>query len=417
MSAQEKRDTSSLFWPRNRLGFSVPYQIFIDPQFYELEQKKLFRGPIWNFVGLEAEVPNAGDFKTTKLGETPVILVRDKDSKLNVLQNRCAHRGALVCRELRGNSRRLQCVYHQWTYDLGGKLRGVPFQAGIEGKGGMPAGFDIGEHNLPRLAVDTLCGLVFASFDEGVEPLRDYLGEMVVASIERIFNRPIQVIGDQRQYINGNWKLYAENTRDPYHASLLHLFHTTFGLYRSSQTGACLMDPKKRHTMLYAKASSSNDATDSEVFKDVRSYDANFKLADPSVLQGKPDFDDGITLVIMSLFPNLVIQQIANTLAVRHIVTDGADGFELVWTHFGYADDDEQMRNIRLKQSNLIGPAGYVSLEDGEAVEIVQKAVRHEKSTASYIAMGGGQAEDAEHLVTESAIIGFWQNYRQLLNL
>jgi anthranilate 1,2-dioxygenase large subunit len=240
---------------------------------------------------------------------------------------------------------------------------------------------------------------------------------MVTASIERIFSRPIEVIGDQRQYVHGNWKLYAENTRDPYHASLLHLFHNTFGLYRSTQTGASRMDERRRHNMLYAKADTSDAALDRKVFKDVRSYDKNFKLADPSVLRGRPEFDDGITLVIMSLFPNLVIQQIANTLAVRQIVTDKVDGFELVWTHFGYADDDDEMRAIRIKQSNLIGPAGFVSMEDGEAVEIVQKAVRRDRDQGSYIAMGGGRAEDADHLVTESAIIGFWEYYKSILGL
>ena len=177
------------------------------------------------------------------------------------------------------------------------------------------------------------------------------------------------------------------------------------------------MDDHHRHSMLYAKAGSSSAAVDSEVFKDVRSYDENFKLDDPSVLAGRAEFDDGITLVIMSLFPNLVIQQIANTLAVRQTVTDGPNGFELVWTHFGYADDDSEMRDIRIKQSNLIGPAGYVSMEDGEAVEIVQKAVRREHGEASYIAMGGGKAEDAAHLVTESAIIGFWENYKSVLGI
>jgi anthranilate 1,2-dioxygenase large subunit len=169
--------------------------------------------------------------------------------------------------------------------------------------------------------------------------------------------------------------------------------------------------------MLYAKAATSNAAVDSEVFKDVRSFDTSFKLSDPSVLHGRPDFDDGIALVIMSLFPNLVIQQIANTLTVRQIVTDKTNGFELVWTQFGYVDDDQEMRDIRVKQSNLIGPAGYVSMGDDEAVEIVQKAVRCDHDRGSYIAMGGGRAEDAEHLVTESAIIGFREHYKSLLSI
>src|SRR3546814_17429289 len=75
------------------------------------------------------------------------------------------------------------------------------------------------------------------------------------------------------------------------------------------------------------------------------------------------------------------------------------------------------MDAIRLKQSNLIGPAGMISMEDGEAVEIVQQAVSSDRKARSYIAMGGGGADDADHLVTEGAIIGFWQNYREMVGI
>ncbi len=409
--------SDELRWPVTAGACAVPYGLFTDTACFEREQQRIFRGPVWSFVGLAIEVPEVGDFKTTYVGAIPVILTRDREGQLQVIENRCAHRGALVCRELRGNQSRLSCVYHQWTYDLRGRLLGVPFRGGIGGRGGMPPDFDPAQHNLTRLRVEVLHGLVFATFSHDSASLADYLGPMVVASIERLCARPLTLLGDQRQFMRGNWKLYAENTRDPYHASLLHLFHNTFGLYRSSQTGACLMDDSHRHTMLYTKAATSDAALDREVYKDVRSYDTGFKLADPSLLAGRSEFDDGITLVILSVFPNLVLQQIANTLAVRQIVTHGVDGFELVWTHFGYTDDDEEMRAMRLKQANLIGPAGFVSMEDGEAVEIVQRAVRQAGEASSYIAMGGGRAEDAQHLVTEGAIIGFWEAYRSVMGM
>ncbi len=404
-------------WPHHPHACVVPYAAFTNTMYYQQEQERIFRGETWNFVGLEAELPKVGDFKTTSIGETPVMITRDEQGAINVMQNRCAHRGALICREARGNVPHLQCVYHQWAYDLRGTLKGVPFRRGVRGKGGMPESFDLAAHGLDRLRVETIEGLIFASFSPTVEPLREYLGPMVVASIERIFNRPIEILGDQRQYMHGNWKLYAENTRDPYHASLLHLFHNTFGIYRASQTGASLMDSSHRHSMLYTKSATTDAKTDAEIYKDVRSYNTDFVLQDPSLLAGRAEFDDGITLVILAVFPNVIIQQIANTLAVRQINTYAVDGFELVWTHFGYADDDAEMRAIRIKQANLIGPAGLISMEDGEAVEIVQKAVVRDGSKTSYIAMGGGRAEDAEHLVTESAIIGFWDAYKTLMQI
>ena len=108
-----------LVWPEE--GFTrVPYRVYQDPAIYDLEQERIFRGRTWNYVALTAELPNAGDYKTTFVGDTPVIVSRDGDGRFHVLVNRCAHRGALVCRDLRGNADTLTCVYHQWAYDAKG---------------------------------------------------------------------------------------------------------------------------------------------------------------------------------------------------------------------------------------------------------------------------------------------------------
>ena len=109
------------------------------------------------------------------------------------------------------------------------------------------------------------------------------------------------------------------------------------------------------------------------------------------------------------------MQQIQNTLAVRHIIPRGLDHFELIFTFFGYADDDEELRAIRIKEANLVGPAGLVSMEDGHATEIVQQAIVRDKNAASLIAMGGRTIADEDSLVTESAIRGFWRYYRELM--
>ena len=170
---------------------------------------------------------------------------------------------------------------------------------------------------------------------------------------------------------------------------------------------------KKRHTVL--AASQGTDEGKIEEYDGLRTFNAEFTLRDPSLLAGRKEFDDGVTLVILSVFPNLVLQQIANTLAVRHIVTKGPGQFELVWTLFGYDDDGEEMQKIRNKQGNLIGPAGLISMEDGEAVEIVHESIIRDQQESSYIGMGGGKAEDTEHLVTEAAIIGFWEYYRKTM--
>lgn len=390
----------------------VPYRVFLDPAIYEREQGQIFRGPTWNYVALEAELPQPQDFKATFIGDTPIVVTRDKDGTLHAVVNRCAHRGALVCRELRGNRATHVCVYHQWSYDLKGNLIGVPFRKGINGKPGLPDDFQPTQNSLRKLQVAVYNGLIFASFDPHIEPLEDYLGASMRSCLDRIFTRPVQVLGHARQFINANWKLYAENVRDPYHASLLHLFHTTFGMYRSSQGGGVTLDARGRHSALHSYRRTEAEELAAYKDTDLRTYQAKYTLADPSLLRGRAEFPG---LTIQTIFPCLVVQQIQNTLAVRHIVPRGTDRFELIFTFFGYSDDDEELRAIRIKQANLVGPAGLVSMEDGHATEIVQQAIVRDKDTASLVAMGGRAVADEESLVTETAIRGFWRYYRELM--
>lgn len=402
----------TLHWP-HASATRVPYQVFVDPAIYAREQERIFRGPVWNYVALDAELPNPGDFKATFIGDTPVVVSRDREGELHAFVNRCAHRGALVCREMRGNRNTHVCVYHQWSYDLRGNLIGVPFRRGIEGKGGYPADFDPSKISLPQLRVATCNGVVFASFSPTVEPLEDYLGPIQRPWFERVFNRPLRVLGYSRQFIRANWKLYAENTRDPYHASLLHLFHTTFGIYRSSQGGGVMMDDTRRHAML--RAFKRPEPAERSVYENanLRTYQKGYTLSDPSLLQSRKEFEVELTNSIHSIFPCLVVQQIFNTMATRHILPKSADSFELLFTFFCYADDDEDMVQKRIKQANLVGPAGYISMEDGYAAELVQQAIARDQDACSLLELGGAEAENVENLVNEAAIRGFWQYYRQ----
>ena len=210
-------------------GSNVPYRVFSAQEVYDREQERIFRGPVWSFLGLEAEIPNVGDFKSTFIGDTPVVVTRTPEG-LSCWVNRCAHRGAMVCREKRGNAASHTCVYHQWSFAANGDLQGVPFRRGQKGMVGMPKDFKPEEHNLHKLRVDSYKGLLFATFSGETPPLPDYLGAEMRPWIDRIFHKPIVYLGCTRQYSKSNWKLYFENVKDPYHASLLHLFHTTFNV-------------------------------------------------------------------------------------------------------------------------------------------------------------------------------------------
>src|SRR5262249_43577922 len=113
-------------WPAEGLP-RVPYWVYSDRAVYEEEQERIFRGPTWNFLCLEAELANPNSYHRSSLGEMPVVVTRDKDGNLHAFENRCAHRGSLLLLNESGQARDIVCVYHNWSYDLCGNLTGVAF--------------------------------------------------------------------------------------------------------------------------------------------------------------------------------------------------------------------------------------------------------------------------------------------------
>jgi len=399
----------------------VPYGVYVDEDVFQREQEKIFRGPTWSYLGLEAEIQNPGSFITSYVGDTPVVLTRNAEGRIKAFVNRCAHRGATVCRERHGATKRFLCVYHQWSYSLDGDLVGVPYIKGIRGAGGMPDDFDRAANGLQKLRVESYQGVVFATFSDKVEPLAEFLDKPLCKYLDRLFEKPITVLGYARQVVPANWKLYCENTKDPYHGALLHLFHATFGMYRSTQVGGVDLDKTGMHSAIHARIGTDDSEALTEAVSDTRfnnleKGDDEVKLRDPSVLAGCKEFEDGISTLIVQAFPSVVIQQITNTLATRKIIPHAVDEFELLWTYFGYVDDDAEMEQMRLKQANLIGPAGYISMEDGEAARLIQDNAAHSVDRQSLLEMGGvGEIDSIEHLVTETSIRGMWREYCRLM--
>lgn len=403
-----------LSWPDP--GYtSVPFRVYSDEEIYRLEHEKIFRGPIWNFICLEAEIPNPGDFKTSWIGEIPVVATRDGDGNLNVLINRCAHKGALVCLKERGNAKALTCIYHAWTYDLKGQLRGVAFRNGVNGKGGMPDDFDNKQHRLEALRVEGFCGLIFATFSDETPSVEDFLGADMSKFVRRNLGRPLKVLGSHSQVIHNNWKLYSENVRDSYHATLLHTFYTTFKVNRLDMDGGIILSDSKWHHISYAKRATLAEA---EEYKTSNVHSAQFgsKLSGPELLDSWNEFDDGITHSIQTIFPTVALQFTLNSLALRFFVPRGVDKTELFWFYLGYEDDTDEQTAMRLRQANLTGAAGLVSLEDGCINEFVQRGTAGSEHVNSFMEMGGRDVESSENSrATEVSIRGFWDGYRRIM--
>lgn len=407
-------------WPASDFS-QVPYEVFNDPEIYKQEMERLFRGPVWNYLTMECEIPNWGDYVTTWVGDTQVIVNRAKDGTIHAFENSCSHRGTRIVDKVRGNSKRHVCAYHLWTFNLAGDLTGVPLEKGVNGKGGMPDCFEKKDHGLRTLRIATYGGLVFGTYSDETEPLPDYLGPHSLAQIDRLLTqRKPKVLGYLRQKIPGNWKLYNENVRDPYHASLLHLFQVSFGIQTPAMKGGIKLDKDGKNTWNHSILSEDDAESLRKLDKDYADSGKlmpDLEMYDPSMLQVPLDLQDNYKTTLLSMFPTLIVAQVDNTYAIRHLRPKGPDTVELHITYLGFEDDTPENLHNRLLQVNLIGPAGYISMEDGEALRLVQIGLPSRDGDHSILKMGGvGELTDTDYLSQEISIRGFWKHYHSLMN-
>lgn len=406
--------TQSYAWPAEG-DCRVPYWIYTDDAIYRRELQRIFAGPTWNYVALECEIATPGDYKRTWVGETSVLIVRGADGVVRGFLNRCAHRGVELCQQTTGHVKELMCPYHQWTYGLDGALRAIPFGRGVKGVGGMPADFPLQAHGLTPVQVHVRNGAVFATLDATTPPFPDYLGPKILAFYDRVFDgRKLRLLGYSRQRLAANWKLMLENIKDTCHASLLHVFFVTFGLFRVDQPSKVRMDDTGLHAALISERG-RQELTDGT--RQMQSFKLDLRLKDPRLLEAVREFPGDATVVMHTIWPNLILQQQSNTLATRQIVPRGPGEFDLHWTFFGYETDDEEMTQRRLRQANLMGPGGLVSMDDGEIIMRAQDGFRDAADAAGVVEMGGRDYADADHMVTDVALRAFYRGYREVMGL
>ena len=234
--------------------------------------------------------------------------------------------------------------------------------------------------------------------------------------LKRVLKKPLKVLGAYTQVLPNNWKLYMDNTKDTYHASLLHLFFTRFRINRLTQGGGVFVSKDGAHHCTYTEMiEAKDDAYEKDGMRSAGSQ--AFALEKPEVLHQVDEFGDRVSIQILTLFPGFVLHQIRNSLAARQVVPKGVDRTELHWTLFGFADDDEEMTRRRLLQANLVGPAGFISMEDGAATGFVQRGVAGSPERASVIEMGGANVGSGDSRLTETAVRGLWKAWRRHMNI
>ncbi|QPZ76894.1 aromatic ring-hydroxylating oxygenase subunit alpha [Brucella abortus] len=192
-------------------NFSLEQKFYTDPDYYKLDLENIFYKD-WLFVGHDCELPKTGSYMTVQIGAYPVIIVRDAQGGIRAFHNSCRHRGSRICSAEKGTAAKLVCPYHQWTYELDGRLL-FARQVGPDFK---PA-----DYGLKAVHCETVAGYIyicvaeeapdFAAFRNLVEP---YLAPHNIKDAKVAFESSI--------IEKGNWKLVWENNRECYHCAANH---------------------------------------------------------------------------------------------------------------------------------------------------------------------------------------------------
>jgi anthranilate 1,2-dioxygenase large subunit len=215
-----------------------------------------------------------------------------------------------------------------------------------------------------------------------------------------------------RNTLPGNWKLYQENLKDPYHATLLHTYLTTFGLFVTSNESNIVVDRTGRHCALMSRRPQGKVEVAKEEQADMQAFRETMKLKDQRVLDLFREVDSPWTGVAMTIWPNLSALRQQNILNTRLIVPRGPNELMMIWAVFGRASDDEAMTRHRLRQNNIFGPGGFLGIEDNEALKFVQDGLTRSVPRVG-LAVLGDDKESIDTIITERAIRGMYRHYRE----
>ena len=407
-------------WERLIRPEHVHGSLYTDPAIFQLELEKIWHRT-WVYVGHESEVPNANDYRMKSIGPEPIIMTRDREMKINLLHNRCPHRGNRVCMTDKGNARTFTCPYHGWTFANDGALRGYPFPSGYEGvdrKG-------LGLGKVARVA--SYKGFVFGSFAEEGESLEEHLGAACQAIDALCLTSPegeVEVTaGYLKHKVNSNWKFLVENETDGYHPSFVHA--SIFEVAKSG-IGTLYDSDSTAVSRYFGKGHTENDLRPEFRKRDVPmswfnttaerlpDYTASMQAA-YGVEKARHIMIEGTPHIM--IFPNLfiaeiqlfVIQPLSVNESVQHV------------TALQFKGAPDLNRRMRQQTMGSVGPAGFLLADDAEMYERTQLGVQAQKP--EYLFLGRGRHR--ERTDTDGYVIGdatdetpsrgIWRHYRSLM--
>jgi phenylpropionate dioxygenase-like ring-hydroxylating dioxygenase large terminal subunit len=196
----------------------IPAARYCDPAFFALEREHVF-SKRWLFVAHVDELPEAGDVILLDQFPVPLLLVRGPNGQIRAFYNTCRHRGAPLLREPRARVKtRLVCQYHSWSYDLEGRLCGVPDSENFKNLDKRCLG-------LGAVRCESWAGLVFINLDRHAVTLREFLAPIMRTMDEEIGDAgesPSRFVRKTVTHLRGNWKLAIDANIETYHVNTVH---------------------------------------------------------------------------------------------------------------------------------------------------------------------------------------------------
>ncbi|WP_250548603.1 aromatic ring-hydroxylating oxygenase subunit alpha [Pseudonocardia sp. H11422] len=361
---------------REHHRFRVHRSTMTSPDIFALEIERVF-GHSWLYVGHESEIREPGDFVRRPVGNRQVFMIRSKKTgQVNVFHNSCTHRGAMVCRQDKGNAKVFSCFYHAWSFNTDGELVGVP------DRDAYGHGLDFSKLGLrPVARVESYRGFVFASFDPEIVDLVEYLADareyldLVVDSMDE----PEIIKGTNQYAINANWKLLAENSIDGYHAVSTHDTYFKYLVALGTDLAGGVAGTAKSlgngHAVLEYAAPWGRPVAKWEPLFGEGAREEIARLREDLVARHGAEragrmADTNRNLLI---YPNLVINDIM-AITVRTFMPVSADRMEVTAWEMAPRDELPQLRQRRLDSFlTFLGPGGFATPDDIEALESCQQ--------------------------------------------
>ncbi|MBD3894890.1 aromatic ring-hydroxylating dioxygenase subunit alpha [Halomonas sp. ML-15] len=206
------REATCTMLTQRRPQFSLPQPFYNDARLFALDMQEIFAKE-WLFAGMSCEIPAKGNYLTLEVGDNPLILVRGADGTIHGFHNVCRHRGSRLCVKDKGKVAKLVCPYHQWTYELDGRL----LFAGSD----MGENFDLGQYGLKPIHVRTAGGFIFVSLADQPPVIDDFLTTLE-HYLEPYDMANTKVAVESSIVEQANWKLVLENNRECYHCNGAH---------------------------------------------------------------------------------------------------------------------------------------------------------------------------------------------------